>query len=79
MIKNPFPFFQKKTILFCLLIICLILATLFFAQLFETEKKQNNHHKGDLAIKIKKTIKKAQAFFSAGKYVSAYFYFNKSQ
>ncbi|WP_433779033.1 hypothetical protein [Flavobacterium anhuiense] len=79
MIKNPFPFFQKKTILFCLLIICLILATLFFAQLFETEKKQKNHHKADLAIKIKKTSEKAQAFFSAGKYDSAYFYFNKTQ
>lgn len=79
MIKNPFPFFQKKIILFCLLIICLILATLFFAQFFETEKKQKNYHKAGLSIKIKKTSEKAQAFFSAGKYDSAYFYFNKTQ
>ncbi|EJG01764.1 tetratricopeptide repeat-containing sensor histidine kinase [Flavobacterium sp. F52] len=79
MIKNPFPFFQKKNILFCLLIICLILATLFFAQFFETEKKQKNYHKAGLSIKIKKTSEKAQAFFSAGKYDSAYFYFNKTQ
>ncbi|RYJ37791.1 TPR repeat-containing protein [Flavobacterium anhuiense] len=79
MIKNLLPFFQKKNILFSLLIICLILATLFFVSFSKAEKKQKNHTKTDLSNKIKKTSEKAHAFFDAGKYDSAYFYFNKTQ
>ncbi len=79
MIKNLLLFFQKKHTLFCLLVICLILAAPFFVQFSEREKQQKKHHKTDLSIKIKRTSEKAQAFFSAGKYDSAYFYFNKTQ
>jgi len=79
MIKNLLRFFQKKYLLFCLLIICLILAALFFMQFSKIEKQQKNHLKADRSIKIKKTLEKAHAFFDAGKYDSAYFYFNKTQ
>jgi len=79
MIKNLFRFFQKKIILFSLLIICLILAILFFVQFSQTEKQQKNQLKADRSIKIKKTLEKANTFFNAGKYDSAYFYFNKTQ
>ncbi|WP_281633685.1 tetratricopeptide repeat-containing sensor histidine kinase [Flavobacterium luteolum] len=79
MIKNLIRFFHKKNILFCLLIVCLIIATLFFVQFSGTEKQQKKHVKADLTIKIKKTSEKAHAFFNAGKFDSAYFYFNKTQ
>ncbi|KAF2342553.1 ATP-binding protein [Flavobacterium tistrianum] len=79
MIKNLFLFFQKKNILFSLLIICLILATLFSVKFSEKEKQQKIYPKADLSIKIKKTLEKAHVFFDAGKYDSAYFYFNKTQ
>ncbi|UWY28358.1 hypothetical protein N4T20_00185 [Flavobacterium sp. TR2] len=79
MIKNLLRFFQKKIILFCLLIICVILAALFFVQFSETKKQQKKLPKIDLSIKIKKTLEKAHVFFDAGKYDSAYFYFNKTQ
>jgi tetratricopeptide (TPR) repeat protein len=77
MIKNLFRFFQKQYIVFCLLIFTIVLVISFSIQFSEAKNLQVKHNKKNRSAEIKKTMDKADAFWSSGKNDSALFYFNK--
>ncbi len=79
MIKNLLRFFQKKYILFCLLLFAIILAAIFSTQFSEAKNLQIKYIRKDNSPEIKQMQKKANAFWDVGKTDSAIFYFNKTQ
>ncbi|MDQ6531861.1 hypothetical protein [Flavobacterium sp. LHD-85] len=79
MIRDLLYFFQKKHILYCLLICCAIFIAFLSIQSSDTKKSPLSYTKPDRLPEIKQTLEKAHAFWDAGKGDSAYFYFNKTQ
>ncbi|GAA6772579.1 hypothetical protein AAGS39_33320 [Flavobacterium sp. CGRL2] len=81
MIKNLFlfRFFQKKHIIFCLLIFGIILATIFYIQLSKAKNDKVLHINTDRSVAIKQMMEKSNAFWYSGKNDSALFYFNRTQ
>lgn len=79
MSKNSFFIFQKRYIVFCLLIFITILIALFAVQFSKGKNLDLYNIKHDRSAEIKQNMEKALAFFDSGKYDSAFLYFNKTQ
>ena len=77
--KNSFFIFQKRHIVFYLLIFITILASLYAIQFSQAKNLDLHHSKRDRSAEIKQTMEKALTFFDSGKYDSAFLYFNKTQ
>src|SRR6218665_1079469 len=79
MIKPLFQFFQKKHIVFGLLIFITVLAVCLSMKFYEEKKQHEKDFKENRSAEIQKLIKKGETYFDPGKFDSAFFYFEKAK